>query len=831
MKVVDINASNALKDYIEKLKVSIKNAFDKVDDSGEVIVINNFPAVTDQLGKISLLFFINIPYKTGSYYSFNRGCYLNSLVFGINFVSDKNIIDVDDNNYITDIGSLSYKEELDKQGEKFTNWVYNLIRESDLVSNYFKCVFFDWVRADNLQIPPFENEYVIVNKNLSIKNIVNAACRRIYVEDKNSKFKGCSSFTLKRETQLSDFTKLLIDKANEETTLGILTKKKVDMITRPTQITKKISELQGEKLCLITGKAGSGKTLALMRALYEIISQKKHARFLTYNNLLAMDIKQYLRNIDKINSKNATFRTLHKFFYDLSKRMRIQALLTRDRVKELLEICTTRVEIGESIIENYLRSHESFPVISSEKDPELNNILDELFKYSEVDVSDKFEVEKYLIESLKCFLPNRDKRASTYIQKKKELLENEIGTNYFISDYNKVLEVLYLMIDDTPEFYRKFDIGNKYDFIPVSEQDKILKKFKVKDRHELLAKIKKTDIVLDDEEKVTLDELNIFIKSITPTITWSNSIIIDEGQDCNIYEKLIIMKLRGPENLIVASGGKDQLIRKATEIDWHVAVGTPVLCEDIPLGRKTHRLKGNIVKFVNEFNHFYSLTTPLQTLDELEGTGNVIIDFRSGIPFDIIEEQRIKGKVLGCSPYESIMFLVPGIGFTDKTKHQQLTIDSDDNISLTEVSTNRKLILPEIPNIAIWNGTSESKGKLDLPNQTQTRCIYYDSCRGLEAWSIFSLNVDVFYNLRKDSEEAEKYAIEQNNLFTEKEILKRNYALLWCNMVFTRAIDTLYINVKDKTSEFSKNLFEIAKRCGSAVRIINNEEMNDQQSF
>lgn len=831
MKVVDINASNALKDYIEKLKVNIKSAFDKVDDGGEVIVINNFPAVTDQLGKISLLFFINIPYKTGSYYSFNRGCYLNSLVFGINFVSDKNIIEVDDDNYITDIGSLSYKEELDKQGEIFTNWVYDLIRGSNLVSNYFKCVFFDWVRADNLQIPPFENEYVIVNKNLSIKKIVNAACRRIYVEDKNSKFKGCSSFSLKGETQLSDFTKLLIDKANEETTLGILTKKKVDMITRPTQITKKISELQGEKLCLITGKAGSGKTLALMRALYEIVSQDKHARFLTYNNLLKMDIKQYIRNINNISSKNVSFSTLHKFFYDLSKRMRIQALLTRDRVEELLEICTTRVEIGECIIENYLQSNESFPTITSEKDPELDNILDELFKYSEVDTSDKFEVERYLIESLKCFYSKKEERVSTYIQKKKGLLENEIGTNFFISDYNKVLEVLYLMIDDTPEFYKKFDIGNKHDFIPITEQEKILKKFKVKDRHELLVKIKQTDVVSEDVDKVTLDELNIFIKSITPKVKWSNSIIIDEGQDCNIYEKLIIMKLRGPENLIVASGGKDQLIRKATEIDWHVAAGTPVLCEDISLGRKTHRLKGNIVKFVNEFNQFYSLTTPLQVLDELDGTGNVIIDFRSGIPFDIIEEQRIKGEVLGCSPYESMMFLVPGIGFTSKTKHQQLAIDSDDNISVTEVSTNRKLILPEIPNISIWNGTSESKGKLNLPNQTQTRCIYYDSCRGLEAWSIFSLNVDVFYHLRKDSEDAEKYAVEQNNLFAEKEILKRNYALLWCNMVFTRGIDTLYINVKDKNSEFSKNLFEIAKRCGSAVRIINNEEMNDQQSF
>ena len=831
MKVVDINASNALKDYIEKLKVNIKNAFEKVDDSGEVFVINNFPAVTDQLGKISLLFFINIPFKTGSYYCFNRGCYLNSLVFGINFVSDKNIIEVDDENYITEIGSLSYKEELDKQGETFTNWVYNLIKGSNLVGNYFKCVFFDWVRADNLQIPSFENEYVIVNKNLSIKNIVNAACRRIYIEGKDSKFKGCSSFTLKGETKLSDFTKLLIDKANEETTLGILTKKKVDMITRPTQITKKISELQGEKLCIITGKAGSGKTLALMRALYEIVSQNKHARFLTYNNLLKMDIKQYIRNINNISSKNASFSTLHKFFYDLSKRMRIQALLTRDRVNELLEICTTRVKIGECIIEKYMQSHDSFPTISSEKDPELDNILDELFKYSEVEASDKFEVERYLIESLKCFCLNKDVRVSTYIQKKKGLLENEIGTNFFISDYNKVLEVLYLMIDDTPEFYKKFDIGNKHDFIPITEQEKILRKFKVKDRHELLVKIKQTDVVSEDVDKVTLDELNIFIKSITPKVKWSNSIIIDEGQDCNIYEKLIIMKLRGPENLIVASGGRDQLIRKATEIDWHVAAGTPVLCEDISLGRKTHRLKGNIVKFVNEFYHFYSLTTPLQALDELDGTGNVIIDFRSGIPFDIVEEQRMKGEVLGCSPYESMMFLVPGIGFTSKTKHQQLVIDSDDNVSVSEVSTNRKLTLPEIPNISIWNGTSESKGKLDLPNQTQTRCIYYDSCRGLEAWSIFCLDVDVFYHLRKDSEDAEKYAVEQNNLFAEKEILKRNYALLWCNMVFTRGIDTLYINVKDKNSEFSKNLFEIAKRCGNAVRIINNEEMNDQQSF
>lgn len=820
MNVVDINASNALKDYIEQIKYEIKKTFSKVDDSGEVVVVNNFPAVTDCLGQISLLFFINIPYKEGSYYCFAPKSYLKTLVFGINFVSDNNIIRINENNYITANGSLSYIEELDKQADKFTNWVCNTIGECDIASKYFKCVFFDWVRADNLQSMPFENDYIIVNKYPSIKNIINVACRRIYEEDKNSNIQKCSSFYLKEGKRLNDLTQLLIEKANVETNLGILTKKKIDMITRTTQVTKRISELQGEKLCLITGKAGSGKTLALMRVLHEIVLQKKHVRFLTYNNLLAIDIKQYLRNISNLNDRNASIWTIHKFFYDLSKKMRIQALLTMTRVNELIEICKKRIEIAENIIDNFLLSNNAFPTIESKRSPELQDILDGLLKKSNIESSDKYEVINYLKEYMINFNPTKEERVSKYIQKKKDLLESRLGTRIFISDYNKVLEVLFLMIDNTAEFYQTYDIGNKSDFIPESEQNKMFKKFKVKNRHELLAKLKKTDIVPDDEEKVTLDELNLFVKSITPTVKWSNSIIIDEGQDCNIYEKLIIMKLRGSENLIIASGGKDQLIRKGTEIDWRVAAGTPVLCEEISLGRKTHRLKGNIVRFVNEFNKFYSLSTPLQNIDELEGTGLVILDFRKCcFPFDIIEEQRNKGEILGCSPYESIMFFVPGKGFTDKFMYHDLSVDSDDNVIEVDASKDRKLILPKIPNINIWNGTSESKGKLDLPNQTQTRCIYYDSCRGLEAWSIFCLNIDVFYDIRKNSEEATKYAIEQNNFFTEQNVLKQNYALLWCNMVFTRAIDTLYIKVQNENSDFSRNLLEIARRCGHAVKI------------
>lgn len=815
IKVTSVNTSNALREYIEHLKQDISNIFNRVSCNGEVVIINDFPAVTEQLGKISLLIFINIPYEKGSYYCYEKGKYLNSLILGINFVSDNNIIDIEEGNYIAEDGSFSYIEELEKQSKKFKNWAYETLEGCNLIQKRFlNCVFFDWVRADGMQSATFEDDYIVVNKRLPIRHIINKACHRINAEGK--KYRGCESFTLNKNVKLSHFVNFLIDKANEETTFGILTKKKIDMITRPTQITKRISELQGGKLCLITGKAGSGKTLALMRALNEIISQRKRARLLTYNNLLAMDIKQYLRNISPFNSANASIQTLHKFFYDLSLRLRIQTLLSWDRIEELISICEERVNLAEQIIDNHLESYEGLSYINED-------IIEKWLFESDIDKSDRDEIKSYLNEVIRNLIPNKEDRISRYITGKRAILEKEVGKNIFIEDYNKVLETIYLAIDDTPQFFEKFSIANKPKFIPIIDQEKIYKDFKVQNRRELLSKIRQTDVVIEDEQEVTIDEVNLFItKRITPKITWSNSILIDEGQDCNIYEKLILMKLRGAENLIVASGGREQLIRKATEIDWHVAAGVPVQCEDISLGRKTHRLKGNIVRFVNEFNQFYSLSSPLQQIDELDAKGEVIIDYsNSYLPVSIIEECRKKGEIMGCTPYESMMFLLPGMGYSTKgKKEEQIKIDENDYVEQRTIISQRHLEIPELPSIRFWDGTGDGKSKLNLPNQTQTRCIHFDSCRGLEAWSIFCINIDVFYQMKKESKDAEKYAIEQNELFIEKEKLQCNYALLWCNMAFTRAIDTLYINVKDKDSDFSKNLLTIARRCGNSVRII-----------
>ena len=803
MKITDVNTPNQLKDYIEKLKKEFANLFNKVNNNGELYIICDFPAVTDYFGKVSLFILINIPFEKGSYYRFkynDKWCYLNSLAICINFVPDNSICKIDDINYYNENGEYQYTDELEKQSSKYSQWGYSILE------SYFKCFFFDWVKSSSTD-EKIQNDYVILNKPIDWRNIIISAYKRD-LQLKNEDNNKLSCFYLSENSfSLDKLASELIEKANEQTAVGILTKKKIDNITKSVKNTEKIQSSQGEKLCLVTGKAGSGKTLALMRALYGIVSQNEHVRFLTYNNLLAIDIKQYIRNIGGINSKKAAIETLHKFFYKLSKRMHVSSLLENDRIQEILDVLNERIKIAEDILYAYKESYGELPYFGTGESKDIdkeNKFIEKVIKSNNIESSDKYEVENYIRYILGHSDINLEENKKNYIEFTKSELQKELGDNVFINDYNKVLETMYLMLDNTKEFVEKFNIKNRRVFLSMIKESE-----------------NKGDIK-DDEDM--MENLDNFIKKSSRASKWSRSIIIDEGQDCNIYEKLIIMKLRGSENLIVASGGKDQLIRKSQEIDWRVAAGTPIPYEEIKLGRKCYRLKGNIVRFVNEFNSYYSLTDPINVIEELNNKGNVIIDFRKTVPnyvpINMIENLMSQSKVMGCSPYEGLMLLVPSSGFTDKLMDKKIVIDDDDNVKQIDVSSQRKLLISNIPNVNIWNGTIETKSKLNLPRQDQVRCIHYESCRGLESWSVVCLNLDVFFKTKYMSNDAEQYSVEQANMFMDKEVLKRNYALLWCNMVFTRAIDTLYIKISDTNCEFSKNLIDIARNCGDSVQIL-----------
>lgn len=782
MNIVDINTSDNYHDVVKYIKNSLRDLFSRSHASeGDIYVVNHFPAATDVFGETELLIFINIPNKRGNYYYHNEGnmrYYLNSLVIGIKVFYDNSITDADDDFLISTDGYLDYKEELEKECfyfKKFTSSCIEPIRA---------CSFFYWIVTKSTK-KAFTNDYILFNTALDMSKLLYSACHRnLYKKGIN-----CFGNIDNLEAIVNDY----IIQANNRTEIGILTKQRIDKITdKSIKTPQKVLENSGKVLCIIQGKAGCGKTLMLTRIFYAIVASNHHCRLLTYNNLLAFDLKQCGRYMSIYRPNNASIHTLHHHFYHLTRKMGIHSLFTEKRLNELMDVCEQRLNIADEYINVFKEETGNVPE---------NNMFWK--KYGQdINSGDKEEIRKYLkfINANIYGVESVSELKKAYLQQRKKLLANELGNELFIEDYNIVLETLFNMLDNPQDFYEKHDIKN---------------------RRELLNLMSKTDKMPKEDQKKEYEyvEFSDDLKNAVNHAKWSKSILIDEAQDCNNYEKLILMKMYGAENIIITSGGKDQLIRTSMETDWKVALNKPVPYNSISLGGRSYRQKANIVKFVNALADFYKFASPINSANESKGLGRVIIDVRNsirGFSNEILEELRNAGKVLGCSDYENCMVLLPTTGYSSKSKGNAIAIDELDNVDIIEKTTNRKLII-ECQNLKIWNGIVERKRDLGVPASNQTRFLYYESCRGLEAWNVFCVDLDSFFYNMRSSKDAELYARTNQGFFSNEEDLKSEFALHWVYMAITRPIDTLYIKLEHPSNEFSQKIIEIGKECGAEL--------------
>lgn len=782
MKIYEINVSKEYRQIVDYIKKSLQDIFSNSHVSeGEIYVVNHFPAATDGFGETELLIFINIPNIKGNFYYHyeeNKKYYLNSLVIGIKTLYDDTITDADDNTLYSSDGYLDYVEELEKEGfnfKKFTSSCNTPIKG---------CSFFYWIVTKSTN-KAFSSDYIMFNTALDMPRLLYSACHR------NLYKKGINCFGIIND--LGAIVKDYIEQANIRTEIGILTKQRIDKITdKKIKTPQNVLENSGKALNILQGKAGCGKTLMLTRIFYAIVASGHHCRLLTYNNLLAFDLKQCGRYMPVYRNTNASIHTLHYYFYHLSKKMGIHSLFTEKRLNELMDVCKQRLDIADGYINIYKEETGAVPE---------NSVFWEKFG-QDIDAGDKEEIRKYInfINAHIYGVESVSKLREAYIQKRQKLLANELGNELFLADYNKVLENLFNMLDNPLEFYEKYNIKN---------------------RRELLNQMSRTDKMSDEDQKREYEyvEFTSDLKNAVMHAKWSKAILIDEAQDCNNYEKLILMKMYGAENIIVTSGGKDQLIRTSLETDWKVALNKPVPYNAISLGGRSYRQKANIVKFVNAIADFYKFATPINSANESKGLGRVIIDARNGIrgfSNEILEELRNAGKVLGCSDYENCMVLLPTTGYSSRIKEKSIVIDELDNVDIIDKTTNRKLDI-DSQNLKIWNGIVDRKGDLSVPASNQTRFLYYESCRGLEAWNVFCVDLDTFFYNMRSSKDAELYARANQEFFSNEEDLKSEFALHWVYMAITRPIDTLYIKLGNPTNEFSKKIVEIGKDSGAEI--------------
>ena len=799
MNIYEINVSNEYRQIVDHIKNGLKDIFSRSHAAeGDIYVVNHFPAATDGFGETELLIFINIPDKKGNYYwhlEKNKRYYLNSLVIGIKMLYDESITDVDATTLYSSEGYLDYIEELGNEEfylQKFSSCCNNSLRN---------CAYFYWIVTSGCK-KSYTNDYILFNSPLEISRILFSACRRTIFKQ------GINCFG--KVDDLGLMVRNYIDEANNRTEIGILTKNRIEKITeKGVKTPLRVLANQGKAITILRGKAGSGKTLMLTRVFNSVIASGHHCRFLTFNHLLVFDLKHCLCRIPAYRNTNAYIHTLHYFFYHFSKKMGIHSLFTEKRMNELIEVCVQRIDIANDYIQRFKEDTDKWP----------NN---EQFwdKHKEdIDSGDVAEISKYLkfLDNNIYSIESLEKLREAYIQKRKDLLSNELGNELFLADYNKVLENTYLMLDKPREFYEKYNI---------------------KDRRELLNLMSKTDKTKDDDfaSDYQYEEFSKDVQdAVLHTKWWSKSVLIDEAQDCNNYEKLILMKVYGAENIVVTSGGKDQLIRTSLVTDWTHALEKPVPADFPPLTGRCYRQKENIVKFVNAFGEYFKTAGPIKSANESQGLGRVIIDARGrvhGFSNEVLSQIREEGRVHGCSDYENCLVLLPTTGYTSRTREKGIVIDELDNVDIIDKTTNRKL---EISNqeLKIWNGVVDRKDKLPVPAANQTRFIYYESCRGLEAWNVLCVDLDSFFYNMRCSKDAELYARTNQEFFSNQEDLKSEFALHWVYMAITRPIDTLYIKLNNPSNEFSQKLIEIGRGCGAEILSdpVDENLINDELPF
>lgn len=785
LNIVDINTNENTLAEVTRLKEEFQIMMPNVSN-GNVIIISNFPPVGNMVGPLDYLIIISVFNETGNYLSHKingKQKYIHSAVILIKSINDNNILLAEEEYLQTEDGQLNFEEALQ-------NMRYDFI---DYCKQYEDIKPFAIYKINSSPAKPTYRQNLILNYPLTAKFIIWGIASQSEALHPNygvySFIKG-SQYTLTSEIMLV-FARKLITETDKRTEYGILTKKKLDRISKSGKKDEKIYENVGKTLSLISGKAGTGKTLALTRIIHKH-SQNHHAvRFLTFNKLLVFDLIQTLRNFPNYSDLQLSAQTVHQFFFKQARDLGITLLLGESRVKELLDLCEERIESLHSTYLSYVSANPSG--------------FNKTEFLSQVTSSASSDNQEYILfanfikkEGMGDFAELKQK----YLAQKKKYLEPNVGSKLFIEDYGKVLERIYQAITDTEGFYKDLDIRN---------------------RRELLFALYKMDAKTDNdiESIIPLEQLEKRIKSVKGSAKWSRLFLIDECQDFHILEKEILFNLRGGNNMVVATGGKEQLIRRSSLLDWTVSMGHKIPHIPFKLNDISFRQKQNIIGFVNAFGKEFGLPINLQSVNEEQGLGKVVIDIRTKTGFintEIASELKINGELNGCSPYESVIYLIPSRNYTDKILESSMVVDDTDVVHNTNQSTGRRTKnLEELTALGYfcWDGVTEDKGKLKVPQQTDTRILHYESCRGLEAWSCALLSLDDFFSFKRRSEEAALHLAD--DLHLSEEMRRDKYAALWCLMAFTRPIDTLYIHLDSIGSPISELLLKIANEVPGVI--------------
>lgn len=303
---------------------------------------------------------------------------------------------------------------------------------------------------------------------------------------------------------------------------------------------------------------------------------------------------------------------------------------------------------------------------------------------------------------------------------------------------------------------------------------------------------------LDEYIKQNLiDENDISAKKETvPGLDW-DYVLVDEAQDWSDAEKDVLMTFFRGEHLIVADG-IDQIVRGTTPQNWLVGLKR----EDYKTEKlkESLRQKSNLANFSNSLASQLGIGWSVKLPPRGMGGGKVIITDQEFFP---IRFQRYLNncRSLGNEAYDFVILTPRTLVDRDKNGRGHFRLKSR---------------IESECNVGVFDGTNEQTRDC-YASVDQVRVYQYDSCRGLEGWTVVCLNFDEFVTLKKQDYITFNLDVENPNVMNTRQDRQMAFVKRWIMMAVTRPIDTLVITLKDPSSHIANMLRAVASEFDGGV--------------
>ncbi|MCY2687569.1 hypothetical protein [Salinimicrobium sp. TH3] len=806
-KLHKINGTNLSLDY-RALSESIKEKLAPTCKKAEAVILNNFPVAVSSQSTIDFIVLLNIPKLHNSYYRIekeNERTYVKNQIIAVSLLRDfENVTIEKDLSGIKINGeNFDFEDKANDLKWSLTNYLSNscgLQRNKITVHPLF------WLKSKNTSLT---STHLVVNEELLYDAIEDVISKNYYF-----KYPGYADWNVSG-LDFDQTLRLIFEQASKDSETGYITKKKVERFQGHFDpASQKAFDNIGKQLVEVRGKAGTGKSSDLLKWMIKSSLNGKSGVFITYNHLLVFDVAKQLQSFhnvlseeDRKEKKSTTTHTLHSFFYNIAKKLGVLMLLSEERINELINKLDKRWVYIEDFFDNYRIKENGLSLAKLKMYIQTDKKMDEGTKREAIDFI------RYL-DKKDTYLGSKASVKSSFVAFREDKIY-KLGklesSNVFLKDYTKVLERIRQATVDLEKFISDLNVQDKY---------------------ELLTQVMNLDPALLEKNgsgKMDLEALKRRYKNSLNSFAHKRTVYIDEAQDCHGYERDIIYNLFGSKNVVIANGGKEQLIRYSELCNWKISMNKKIESHPYIKKRQSFRMKPAVAALANHIASYYDIDLKIEPL-ETEDHGSIIIDYDANLTeqVGVIKNLYQIGKRQGCTAYDSLILLTTpeknhfpdrdSSSWIESKDESSVVINEFDNIVKAKDSFRAEWDLAkkadeEIDDFRVWNTTGNvDKKELGVPGSLSVRAIYYQSCRGIEAWSILCNNLDEFFDQKFNEDEAENYLL--NDLFDQlnPDSRKNKYAATWVLMAITRAMENCYINLSNSSSPFSKCLKEFEKK-------------------